>query len=144
MLPQFETLTLPIDPREFGDILNLYGFLSAFKLLLEGWDPSFTLRDLMHAVYANELENKPLLMLICSLVQTRNICIANEDYDESDIKNDREVPDEFRMELSGPFGDEIKSRNLLLERLRCCHGWLNFIFRLIFQLFRCFAKQHSS
>jgi hypothetical protein len=26
------------------------------------------------------------------------------------------------MELTGPFGDEIRSRNLLMERLRCCHG----------------------
>lgn len=122
MLPQFDQLNLSIDSQEFGDLLNLYGFLCAFKSLLEGWDHTFTLKDLMHAVYAHEPQNKPLLMLLCCLVQTRNSCVATQDYDEADIKNEREIPDEFRAEFSGPFGDEIKSRNLLLERLRRCHG----------------------
>jgi hypothetical protein len=94
MLPQFEQLKLPIDTREFGDILHLYGLLFAFEPLLEGWDPSFTLTDLIHAIYSHELHNKPLLTLMCCLVQTRNTCIGAEDYDEADFKNEREIPDE--------------------------------------------------
>lgn len=121
-LPQLDIFTTQIPPNEFGDVLNLYGFLSAFNSLLDNWNLTFTLKDLIHSIYAIERQNKPLLSLICCLVRTRNECIATEDYDEADIKNEKDIPDEYRNELAGPFGDEIKSRNLLLERLRCCHG----------------------
>jgi hypothetical protein len=111
-----------IPAKEFGDVLNLYGFLCAFGSMLEGWDQSFTLKDLIQAIYTNERPNKPLLTLICWLVRTRNECVATEDYDEADITRENEIPDEYRSELNGPFGDEIKSRNLLLDRIRSCHG----------------------
>lgn len=57
-----------------------------------------------------------------ALLKARNKCVAEEDFDEANVDQPRDIPDDYIDELNGEYGEEIKSRNKLLEEIRATFG----------------------
>jgi hypothetical protein len=131
--------------EEFGGLLNLYGFIRVFKELLEDLEQGISLKHLIAALYGNGYDNQPFLALMIALVKTRNACVSTEDFDEADTNNERDVADEFRVDLAGEYGDEIRNRNKLLDQIRISHGNRCLCYKLITtSCFRFFSASNPS
>ncbi|CAD5211987.1 unnamed protein product [Bursaphelenchus okinawaensis] len=120
-LPEFTLVSLPnfVTKDDFGQLLTIYTFLKAFssELELEGTFSFRTLLKAVYTVYSQEFER-----FIYIFISARNECVATEDFDEADVNDPSDIPDEYLNELAGKNGLEIKKRCKLLEEIRLKYG----------------------
>ncbi|CAD5216514.1 unnamed protein product [Bursaphelenchus xylophilus] len=120
-LPDFTSLSLPnfVPTSDFGHMLSIYAFLRAFGKELD-INGAFSFRTLIKSIYSDDSYEFERFVFI--FLQARNACVATEDFDEADVDDPSDIPDEYRNELAGKNGAEIKKRCKLLESIRLRYG----------------------